>query len=60
VDWRKSSYSGAQGGDCVETASADGMVMVRDTKDRGRGPVLRLTARAFTDFTSRIRVDAAR
>jgi hypothetical protein len=30
MDWRKSSYSGANGGDCVEVASADG-VAVRDT-----------------------------
>ena len=31
--WRKSSYSGGNGGECVEVASADG-VMVRDTTDR--------------------------
>jgi hypothetical protein len=29
-DWRKSSYSGSNGGQCVEVASAEG-VMVRDT-----------------------------
>jgi hypothetical protein len=34
-------------------------VLIRDTKDRGRGPVLRLTSRAFADFTTRIRKDAA-
>ena len=33
-NWRKSSYSGADGGECVEVASTSGTVMVRDTKDR--------------------------
>lgn len=36
-----------------------GAVLIRDTKDRGRGPVLRLNPHAFADFTSRIRKDAA-
>ena len=56
--WRKSSYSGNGGQSCVEAASASGAVLIRDTTDRGRGPVLRLTPRAFTDFTTRIRKDA--
>jgi hypothetical protein len=56
--WRKSSYSGNGGQSCVEAASDSGVVLIRDTKDRGRGPVLRLTPRAFADFTSRIRKDA--
>jgi Domain of unknown function (DUF397) len=56
--WRKSSYSGNGGQDCVEAASDSGVVLIRDTKDRGRGPVLCLTPRAFADFTSRIRKDA--
>ena len=33
--WRKSSYSGGQGGNCVEVAERDGMILVRDTKDPG-------------------------
>jgi hypothetical protein len=32
-DWRKSSYSDANGGACVEVASDD-VIMVRDTTDR--------------------------
>lgn len=36
--WRKSSYSG-NGGDCVETASRNGVVFVRDTRQDGRGLV---------------------
>jgi len=34
MDWRKSSYSSNGGADCVETASANGTVLVRDTADR--------------------------
>ncbi|MEH0548208.1 DUF397 domain-containing protein [Streptomyces sp. B21-105] len=30
--WRKSSYSGAEGGECVEVAEASGAVWVRDSK----------------------------
>jgi hypothetical protein len=41
--WRKSSYSGGNGGNCVEVASdLPGVVAVRDSKDRG-GPVLIFT-----------------
>jgi Domain of unknown function (DUF397) len=36
-DWRKSSYSNGQDGDCVETASGNGGVLVRDTTDRDGG-----------------------
>jgi hypothetical protein len=57
--WRKSSYSGNGGQNCVETASARDAVLIRDTKDHGRGPVLRFTPCAFADFTTRIRQDAA-
>ena len=33
-DWRKSTYSDANGGSCVETASSAGVIVVRDTTDR--------------------------
>jgi uncharacterized protein DUF6879/uncharacterized protein DUF397 len=39
AEWRKSSYSGNNGGNCVEVASnLTGIVAVRDSKNRG-GPV---------------------
>jgi hypothetical protein len=57
--WRKSSYSGNGGQDCVEAATATGTVLIRDTKDNGRGPVLRFTPAAFAEFTGRLRRDAA-
>jgi hypothetical protein len=43
TNWRKSTYSSGQGGQCVEVASPPGYVAVRDTKDNGNGPVLRVT-----------------
>jgi Domain of unknown function (DUF397) len=52
--WRKSSYSGGNGGSCVETASGDGMVLVRDTTDRDGG-ALTFTAQAWSAFAMRIK-----
>jgi len=54
VDWRKSSYSGAQGGDCIETASADGAVLVRDTKNPDDG-ALAFTTPAWTAFAASLK-----
>ena len=47
--WRKSSFSGANGGDCVEVA-ADGVILVRDTTNRDGG-TLGFTAAAWETFT---------
>ncbi len=53
-NWRKSTYSSAEG-DCVEVATlADGGRAVRDSKDPG-GPVLRFTADEWASFMDRIR-----
>jgi hypothetical protein len=52
-NWRKSSYSGSNGGECVEVATA-GTVLVRDTADRN-GPMLTFTADAWRAFTAAIR-----
>ncbi len=52
-NWRKSSYSGSNGGECKEVATA-GAVLVRDTTDRN-GPVLTFTADAWRAFTTAIR-----
>jgi hypothetical protein len=50
--WIKSSYSGGQGGDCVEVAAfpAD-QVAVRDSKDQA-GPRLQFTRVAWCVFTA--------
>ncbi|WP_433649036.1 DUF397 domain-containing protein [Micromonospora zamorensis] len=38
VQWRKSTRSGSNGGNCVEVADdLPGVVLVRDTKDRDGG-----------------------
>ena len=51
-DWRKSSRS-TYNGNCVETASGPGAVLVRDTTDR-EGPVLRFRPEAWAAFTTAI------
>jgi Domain of unknown function (DUF397) len=53
-DWRKSSYSGANGGSCVETADGAGVVLVRDTTDRD-GFTLSVTAAAWQRFTASLK-----
>lgn len=53
MDWRKTSYSDANGGSCVEVASADD-VAVRDTTDRD-GVTLQFTAATWQEFTHRLR-----
>ncbi|RJQ82578.1 DUF397 domain-containing protein [Pseudonocardiaceae bacterium YIM PH 21723] len=35
--WRKSSYSGSDGGQCIELAIDDAIVGVRDSKNPGGG-----------------------
>ncbi|WP_030718086.1 DUF397 domain-containing protein [Streptomyces sp. NRRL F-2580] len=65
VQWRKSTYSSTNGGECVEcaplggaawrkasyggTTGGDGQVAVRDSKNPG-GPVFTVTAEAFGVF----------
>jgi Domain of unknown function (DUF397) len=49
--WRKSSWSGGNGGQCVEVAVlGGGSVGVRDSKDGGRGPILIFTSREWNAF----------
>ena len=56
VAWRKSSFSGGNGGSgCVEVAALpDGGVAVRDTKDRTRPPH-RHSPLAWRDFLEAVR-----
>jgi hypothetical protein len=54
MTWKKSSYSGNGGGDCVEVAATD-HVMVRDTKDRTTGPVLRFSPAAWRRFAVQVK-----
>ncbi|MDQ0406919.1 MULTISPECIES: DUF397 domain-containing protein [unclassified Streptomyces] len=47
--WFKSSYSGAEGGDCVEVAASTGVVHIRDSKAMA-GPVIRVSREAWAGF----------
>ncbi|MET8863409.1 DUF397 domain-containing protein [Nonomuraea sp. NPDC004580] len=55
--WTKAKASGGNGGSCVEVMrGADDSVLVRDTKDHGKGPVLTFRRdewRAFLDGASK-------
>jgi Domain of unknown function (DUF397) len=53
--WCKSSYSGSNGGACVEVAAlADGTRAVRDSKDP-EGPMITFTAAAWHRFTGALK-----
>jgi hypothetical protein len=52
--WRKSSYSGANGGECVEVGATASAVLVRDTTNR-TGEVLSLPADAWRVFLASIK-----
>ena len=54
MDWRKSSYSSRNGGECVETATSGDMILVRDTTDRSGG-TLAFEAQAWTEFVTALR-----
>ena len=53
VTWRKSSFSGTNGGQCVEVAAA-GAVLVRDTTDRDGG-TLAFSPKAWQSLVARIK-----
>lgn len=48
--WVRSSYSGSNGGQCVEVARMGNRVAVRDAKQASAGPVLVVPASAWTGF----------
>lgn len=55
--WRKSSHSNGDGGDCLEVCDAHtGVVPVRDSKVP-HGPVLTVTAPAWTTFVTSLKPD---
>ena len=47
--WFKSSYSGAEGGDCVEVAAGTAVVHVRDSKAAAE-PMLTVSREAWAGF----------
>jgi Domain of unknown function (DUF397) len=52
--WRKSTYSDGNGGNCIETASGDGVVLVRDTANRDGG-TLAFTADTWRAFAAKLK-----
>jgi hypothetical protein len=52
--WRKSTYSGGNGSDCVEVGETERAVVVRDTKDRA-GAVLTFAPGAWRRFAATIK-----
>jgi hypothetical protein len=55
ADWHKSSYSGTNGGNCVEVArNLPGIVAVRDSKNPAE-PALVFTPGAWHTFTAALR-----
>jgi hypothetical protein len=57
VRWRKSSYSGNGGSDCVEVAGSGNRMMVRDTKNRP-GVVLWFSPAAWRTFADQVKTGA--
>jgi hypothetical protein len=49
--WRKSSYSGGNGSECVEVAPASPVVLIRDTANRA-GTVLEFAHAAWRTFAA--------
>lgn len=47
--WRKSSYSGGNGGACIVVGEHAGSVLVRDSKME-RSPELPFSAKSWTEF----------
>ncbi|MFI1962799.1 DUF397 domain-containing protein [Streptomyces pathocidini] len=55
ADWRKSSYSGDQGANCLEIqATNDGLVAVGDSKDRSQGAFV-YTPQAWGSFLGAVK-----
>jgi hypothetical protein len=55
--WRKSSYSGGNGGTCIEVGTAGPAVAVRDSKDPD-GPRLAFAADAWKAFAGQLKAGA--
>ncbi|MGW7485864.1 DUF397 domain-containing protein [Streptomyces sp. NPDC054786] len=59
ADWRKSSHSNGDGGNCVEVADhVPGLVPVRDSKAVPHGPALLIPAGAWCGFITALKADS--
>ncbi|MET8554994.1 DUF397 domain-containing protein [Streptomyces sp. NPDC004959] len=58
-NWRKSSYSAPDGGQCVEVAASPAGCAARDSKSP-TGPLLSFAAPAWSAFLSHLAADRTR
>jgi hypothetical protein len=54
LQWRKATYSSGNGGNCIEVATADRTVAVRDSNDPD-GPRLAFGVRAWQAFAAKLK-----
>jgi hypothetical protein len=54
IGWRTSSYSGDNGGTCVEIGTTGQAVAIRDTKDQD-GPQLAFAPATWQAFTNQLK-----
>ena len=52
--WRVATYTGGNGGNCVEVGDADHAILIRDSKDRAAG-TLTFTAATWQSFTNSLK-----
>ena len=57
VAWRTSSYSGSNGGTCVEVGTVGPAVAVRDS-EHPDGPLLAFAAHTWRAFTDQVKATA--
>ncbi|MBC2905902.1 DUF397 domain-containing protein [Streptomyces cupreus] len=56
LQWFKSTYSGSEGGECLEVAVCPHTIHIRDSKNpEETGPTLRLTPTTWAAFTASLR-----
>jgi hypothetical protein len=56
IAWRKSSYSGNNGGNCIEVGATTPMIAVRDSKDPD-GARLTFGREAWEAFAAKVKAD---
>ena len=56
LQWRKATYSSGNGGNCIQVATADHTVAVRDSKGPD-GPRLAFKTNAWQAFATRLKGD---
>jgi hypothetical protein len=54
LQWRKATYSSGNGGNCIEVATTDRTVAVRDSRNPD-GPRLAFDTRAWQTFAAKLK-----